>query len=569
MIFWYWYLLTAAALSFSGYVTLNIFLAAALAAAVPLLFRLFAAKNRVITSIITAAAAAAALALLWRGSFLPPPATIIKFLWGPKTRPTLQYLLEFLWQSVNILMLASGAALFAAVFFSYRRKPMLLAFSAYVILASALVIQPKRKTIDLDSAAQQPLNLKQNIADLDPFYTKESEWPEAYSAAGSRQDSPDLGSVSPKAFFEKESGRIVEFYPPAKDSPPFDVIILHICSLSWKDIKDSDANLIPFFSKFDYVFTNFSAAASYSGPAALRVLKAPCGQVPHLDLYKDAPAGCYLMDDLRSSGFKTYSMASNDGKYDDFAAHVKKYGHADTLIDAADLPVAYELFTGAPMYPDDAALRKFWKLRQESKAQRAALYYNTANLHIGTHKPGASGKSDNAAFYKERLVAMTAQLEGFFSEIERSGRNAVVIFVPEHGAALVSTKMQAKDVRDIPLPPIATVPAAVKLIGKKFYADEPKPKVITKPASLLALAWFISEFMTNNPFTKDARKPYNISLEIPVTDFLAENAGSTVMRLRSGYIYSQSGGPWTMLPDYAGIPPDTIPSVQDFIQRGK
>ena len=566
MIFWYWYLLAAAALSFSGYITLNIFMTAALAAVVHLLFNLFASKNRAITGLQAAAVSAAALALLWQESFLPPVSTLVSFLANPKTRPSVQYILEFAWQSVNLPMLAAGIALFAVVFFAYRKKPLLLALSAYAILAAALIIQPKHNIVNLDSASQESPKPKQNVAELDPFYAKEGDWEEESSTpvAQSRQDIAELGSTSPAAFYKKESGRMVEFSPPEKNSPPFDVIILHICSLSWMDIKDSGSNLIPFFSKFDYVFTNFSAASSYSGPAALRILKSPCGQVPHLQLYKDAPAGCYLMDDLRNSGFKTYTMSSNNGKYDDFAAHAQKYGHADAPLDVEGLQEAYQMFDGTPMYPDDAALHKFWKTRQDSKVPRAALYFNTANLHIGTHKPGDSHKSDDTAFYKERLAAMTAQFEEFFSEIERSGRNAVVIFVPEHGAALTGTKMQARNVRDIPLPPIVTVPAAVKLIGKGFYSDTLKPRVITKPSSLLALAWFIAEFLNNNPYTKDARKPDAISLEIPGTDFMAEDENAAVMRMRFGYIYSQKGGPWSLLPDYAGIPPGTIPAPQDF-----
>jgi hypothetical protein len=159
---------------------------------------------------------------------------------------------------------------------------------------------------------------------------------------------------------------------------------------------------------------------------------------------------------------------------------------------------------------------------------------------------------------------MTAELKDFFSEVERSGRKAVVVFVPEHGAALTGTKMQAKDVREIPIPPIATLPVAVKLIGKGFYAAQPGPQVITKPASLQALAWLIAEFLRHNPYNRDARKPELIASEIPVTDFMAENENAAVMRAGLGYIYRQKDGNWSPLPSYAGIAPGTIPSPLDF-----
>ncbi|MFP3648914.1 cellulose biosynthesis protein BcsG, partial [Paraburkholderia sp. SIMBA_054] len=74
----------------------------------------------------------------------------------------------------------------------------------------------------------------------------------------------------------------------------FDVIVLHVCSLSWDDLDVSKARNNPMLSHFDYLFTNFSTAASYSGPAAIRVLRASCGQEAHADLYKPAAQQCYL-----------------------------------------------------------------------------------------------------------------------------------------------------------------------------------------------------------------------------------------------------------------------------------
>jgi hypothetical protein len=54
------------------------------------------------------------------------------------------------------------------------------------------------------------------------------------------------GADTPEAFFARESSRVVDFPRTAPKPPPFDVIILHICLLSWKDIKDSRSNLLPF-----------------------------------------------------------------------------------------------------------------------------------------------------------------------------------------------------------------------------------------------------------------------------------------------------------------------------------
>jgi cellulose synthase operon protein YhjU len=356
----------------------------------------------------------------------------------------------------------------------------------------------------------------------------------------------------------------VQFVQPARNAAPFDIIILHICSLSWQDLKDSGSDLLPFLSGFDYVFTDFGGGCSYSGPAALRVLKSACGQLPHTLLYAASPAGCYLMDDLRAEGFKTYTMLSHDGKYARFAVDIQKYGHADPPLGPDGLPVEYKMFDGTPLYSDGAALDRYWKARQASGAQRAAVYYNTANLHIGTHKPGASRGPDDAASYKERLAAMTAELSGFFSEVEASGRNAVVFFVPEHGAAFTGSRMQAKDVREIPLPPIATLPVAVKLIGKGFRHDPAGPQVITRSSSLQALAWLAAEFLRSSPYSRDARSPAAIAAEVPATDFLAENENAAVMRTAFGYVYRKNDGNWAPLPEYARLQPGVIPPAGAF-----
>lgn len=566
---WYWYLLATALLSFAGYLAPRPGPVAALALAVHAAFQAFPPKRRAVAAPAAALAGAAAAALLWRESFLPPVSTLFAFLADPKTRPTAGYLLEFAWQSVDLRMLAAAAALLAATAAAHRRAPLLLGLAAYALFGAACLLGPKAGSLDLDggrdparidapAAAPAP-----NIAGRDPFYLRRAEVPGPAAGAAAPP-----AVRSPAEFYRREGARTVVIPRPAEADPPFDVLILHVCSLSWKDLKDAGADLKPFLAKFDYVFTDFSAACSYSGPASLRVLRSPCGQEPHRRLYFDAPPGCYLLDGLRAGGFKTYTMFSHDGKFDDFAANAQKHGHADPPLGVEGLPPAYQMFNGAPMFRDDTAFHRFWAARQDSAAPRAALYYNTANLHVGTHRPGVPKGPDARADYKGRLDALVAQLEHAMAEVERSGRNAVVVFVPEHGAALTGNKMQAQDVRDIPLPPIAVVPAGVRLIGKRFRADAPKPTVITKPASLQALAWLIGEFLRHDPFGPDARDAEAVAAEVPVTDFLAEDENAAVMRLDEGYAYRLKDGDWKPLPDFALIPPATIPSAEELRRAG-
>lgn len=520
MALWYWYVFASAILSFEGYITLDAFLLAVLAVLVHVQFHFLASQNRAVTGLKTAVTGAMALALLWHTSYLPAPSTLVTFLADPATRPTFSYMLEFAGQSMSLPMILGGLALFALVFLMARKRPVSLVGSAYCIIAAAWLLQPRHAISDL-------------IGD------------------------------SPARFYEQERGKVVKFTPPAAGAPPFDIIFLHICSLSWEDMRDAGYDPVPFFSKFDYVFTNFSAGCTYSGPAVLRLMKAPCGHVTQAQLVAPSPAGCYLMDDLRGSGYKIYSAFNHDGTYADFTNVVQKMSHGEPPLTSNNLEPKYRMFDGKVLYSDRSELIAYLKARAEANVPRAALYYNTVNLHIGTHKMIPDPGPDTTADYGKRLAAMLAEFEDVFSMIERSGRNAVVVFVPEHGAALKGSKMQARDVREIPLPAIATVPVAVKLIGKSFYAG-PKPRVITKPTSVYALAWLLADFLRRSPFTKDAETRDEIALKIPATDFLAENDHSAVMRVGPDYIYRNKDANWAKLPAYALIPAGTIPSPADF-----
>ncbi len=56
----------------------------------------------------------------------------------------------------------------------------------------------------------------------------------------------------------------------------------------------------------------------YSGPAAIRLLRASCGQQPHSKLYDVAPEQCLLMDDLRKLGFDSEVMLNHTGQFEGF-----------------------------------------------------------------------------------------------------------------------------------------------------------------------------------------------------------------------------------------------------------
>ena len=213
---------------------------------------------------------------------------------------------------------------------------------------------------------------------------------------------------------------------------------------------------------------NFNSVTGYSNPSAIRLLRADCGQSSHDALYNEAPQKCYLFDALRGQGYETYFTLNHDGRYGHFAEEVKQLGHLDEPIFPTGLPIQAYNFDGSSIYDDYAVLEKWWKIRQEAKSKRAAVYYNTVTMHDGHHWVGEKDwwKRNNLDEYKEFAQKLFADITKFSDLVASSGRNAVIVFVPEHGLSLRGSKLQAPGLRDIPLPPITIVPVAIKLVGK-------------------------------------------------------------------------------------------------------
>lgn len=84
------------------------------------------------------------------------------------------------------------------------------------------------------------------------------------------------------AFRSNEEGRHVSFTPLTTDAnAQFDIIMVHICSLSWNDMDVVKMRNNPLFSRFDYIFQNFSSAARVLRPGSAQdALRSRAGRVP-------------------------------------------------------------------------------------------------------------------------------------------------------------------------------------------------------------------------------------------------------------------------------------------------
>jgi cellulose synthase operon protein YhjU len=350
-------------------------------------------------------------------------------------------------------------------------------------------------------------------------------------------------------FYQSEAKRTVRFEKPKKTNADFDIIFLHICSLAWDDLKAVGLDTHTFFKQFDILFTNFNSVSSYTNPAALRLLLASCGQRKHAALFQEAPKECHVLEILRSQGYETYSAIDNDAPEFQFVEQIMQFGLADPPLDVKGLPIQQYSFDNTPIYDDLALLKKWWDIRQHSRAKKAAFYFDITTLHGGAHWAQEKDwwKRDRPSQYKEFNLNLFKNIESFFSLLEFSGKNFVVVFVPEHGMALRGSSMQPPDLRDIPLPQITLIPVGIKLIGKDHPRIPVNQEVITKPTSYLAISHLLASFLKQSPFEGGGLLPPDIISNIPETSFVSEHEDIKVVKQGQDYFMYGKDKKWTKL----------------------
>jgi cellulose synthase operon protein YhjU len=452
------------------------------------------------------------------------------------------YLLELVGRFFNPLAVG-GLILLYAVYFFAAKKLRITSFVYLAMLIPLLSIgQPRLPT--------QP---------VDEFTTSAPDAADSSGAENSARSSDSAGTegttekyfAPPTAanltaqlnsFYVEESKRSVSFTSPPPSDAPFDIIILQICSLSWDDLDLTRERDNPLFKRFNIVFTNFSSAASYSGPAAIRLLRSSCGQTRHKALYDATAPQCLTFDDLQKIGFEPELALNHNGQYGGFLDELRERGGLmSPLFDTRGLPPYLQSFDGSPVHDDYAVLSKWWTKRMQSQAQRVALFYNTISLHDGNYYSGH--RSNSLETYHPRLKQLLSDLDHFFNDLQASGRRAVVVFVPEHGAAIRGDKMQIAGLREIPTPRISIVPVGIKLIGLPEKPDA-RPLLVSKPVSYLAISKLLSDFITITPFGGSSLSMKDYVRDLPSTEFVSENEDVVVMRRGKQYFIHSRDADW-------------------------
>ncbi len=453
-----------------------------------------------------AAAAALGAALLWYDSYLPPFLFVVRFLRRDPAVLTGGFLHGFLagFAASPALGLALALLLAACLWAARRGLPAApLAFAALLAVPLQSLDRPRGRAAD-----------------------------------------------AARRFYRAEKERVVRLPPPA--GKPFDVILIQICSLSWDDLDAVGVAAPRLFNEASYVFTRFNSAASYSTDAGLRLLRAPCGQVSQDELYRPWPADCGLLPQLRAAGFKTYAAMNTEPGYFEMEADLRRLASIDEPVGTQGLPPRLLNFDGHPVYDSGDVLERWRREREKSGAARAALFFNTLALHDGVHVDVPDWwKEPPLPLYVKTLDGLGRDLDRLAAEYAASGRSAVLVIVGEHGRAIRGSALQAPGLRDIPLPPITRVPAAVRFVGPAF-AGAPRGRRSDAPVSYLALARLLADVSADPSLAADARRLDAEVAGLPRTPFLSESPNWKVFAFDGkDYLLGKDGG-WTPLPETAG-----------------
>lgn len=482
-------------------------------------------------------------ALFWHDTWLPGPQSIMSQ--GSQVAGfSADYMLDLVTRFINLQMIGALFVLFIAWLFLSQWIRVTVFVVAIMIWLNVLTIAGPALT--LWPGGQPTTTVTTDGASVAP----------TVAAAGNTAVVGDIpAQTAPpttanlnawlSTFYNAEEKRQTKF-PDAlpADAQPFELLVINICSLSWADVEAAGLMSHPLWSHFDIQFKDFNSATSYSGPAAIRLLRASCGQPSHKNLYQPAGNQCYLFDNLEKLGFTQHLMLGHNGVFGGFLKEVQENGgmHAP-LMDQKGLPVTLLGFDGSPVYDDTAVLERWMQTIEKDQNPRSATFYNTLPLHDGNHFPGVSKVAD----YKLRAQKLFDELDAFFTQLEKSGRKVMVVVVPEHGGALKGDKMQVSGLRDIPSPSITNVPAGVKFFGMKA-PHQGGAIEITQPTSYLAISELVARAVDGKIFVEDNVNWDQYIKDLPQTAKVSENANAVVIQYQNKPYVRLNAGDWVPYP---------------------
>jgi cellulose synthase operon protein YhjU len=459
--------------------------------------------------------------LLYHDSWLPPLTRVLAQLQSLAAF-SLPYLLELAARFINWQALLGIGVLLGL--YSLAQRKLRLSTFVFIAILGVMLFPNGLPSWQSEAAPVVPSAAAARAApEIDPRNLR----PEALDALLSQ-------------FQAKEQQRQVRFTALTPGEVPYDIVLLHVCSLSWDDLAATEHGDDPLLERFNIVLTHFNSAASYSGPAAIRLLRGNCGQPTHKQLYEAVAPECLIMDGYQNAGFEPQWLMNHDGHFGDFFSDVRdRGGVTQSLQDPAGARIAQYAFDDSPIYDDYSLLSQWWRRRVANPATHVVLYYNTISLHDGNRVAGGKDSS-----FAARVTQFSSEIRHFLDDLAHSGRHTLVMLIPEHGAAVRGDRRQISGLREIPTHDITQVPVGVVLVNADLARDQGQQR-IESPLSYLGVNELLSRFVADNPFGKSDVSLSAYTQNLPQTEAVAENDGTVMMQIGRQYMMRTPDGAWS------------------------
>lgn len=506
---WSFYFIVKIILFYTGYINFHFFVNAAFA-----IWLIFSNANPLLMRIRKWISIPIGIVLFYFDSQLPPLRNVI-----PKIGQLLDFSFQYYIELLTRIISWEATALLVALYIAYYLLSKKLRMATIAIIAILSTLLPIRATLG----------------------------PLAYDAEGQVIGLPSDNELTESldGFFAEESLRTGFNRSQKASGQAYDILIINVCSLAWDDLKYINEENNPLFKRFHYLFTSFNSASSYSGPSIIRLLRASRGQQDQRDLYKPPIEDSLLFNNLSKAGFQTQLALNHDGKYGDLLKEIRNEGGMTVpLFDNKQATPYLRGFDGSQVYDDYSVLSNWWDARMKLPNERVALFYNTITLHDGNRALDGARLENSVETYSRRTRKLLEDLDRFYSKVNSSGRQVVIVFIPEHGAAIRRNKNEIVGMREIPSPNVTNIPVGIMFTGK---GDAPvKTNIIEKPTSYLATSDLLSKFVGKSPFGATAPSPEAYLKNIPSTRFVAENEDSVIMKFGASYYFRSNDINWNL-----------------------
>jgi len=347
-----------------------------------------------------------------------------------------------------------------------------------------------------------------------------------------------------KAFFDNEAQKISTLHSGLNLEHNFDILLLNICSVAWDDLDLTGQIAHPLLQEFDILFENFNSATAYSGPAVIRLLRASCGQQEHTTLFDTSSnKQCLLFDNLSQLGFENELLLNHNGQFGNFMTHINNnLGIISPAVDLENLSPYQKSFDGSSIYRDASVLNQWLSQGSQNDSRPTVTLYNSISAHDGNRIiRGNTGSS--LISYKQQQKNVLDDLYDFVNNLKKSNRNLVVIFVPEHGAAMRGDKMQIQGMREVPTTAITRVPVGIKLFGPNLNIQGDKVK-ISQPNSYLAISDLLGNIIASDIFSGRAFQLNDLVRNLDEVGIVSQNQGTTMMEVREASFLTLDDESW-------------------------